>query len=96
MLDPRFEAWRARADAALAAALPDPELSPQRLHAAMRHAVLPGGKRIRPLLVYASGAVFDADERALDAAAAAVEMIHAYSLVHDDLPAMDDDAMRRG
>ena len=62
----------------------------------MRHAVLNGGKRMRPLLVYASGAVFEADERALDAPAAAVEMIHAYSLVHDDLPAMDDDALRRG
>jgi farnesyl diphosphate synthase len=96
MLDPRFEAWRARADAALATALPDPELSPQRLHAAMRRAVLPGGKRLRPLLVFASGAIFDTDERALDAPAAAVEMIHAYSLVHDDLPAMDDDALRRG
>ncbi|HEY5613152.1 MAG TPA: farnesyl diphosphate synthase [Lysobacter sp.] len=96
MLDPLFEAWRARADAALAQALPDPDASPQRLHAAMRHAVLLGGKRMRPLLVYASGAVFSTDERALDAPAAAVELIHAYSLVHDDLPAMDDDAMRRG
>lgn len=92
----RIDAWRARADAALAAALPDPESAPQRLHAAMRHAVLLGGKRLRPLLVYASGAVFAADERALDAPATAVELIHAYSLVHDDLPAMDDDALRRG
>ena len=92
----RIEGWRARADAALDNALPDPAASPQRLHAAMRHAVLLGGKRLRPLLVYASGAVFDADERVLDAPAAAVELIHAYSLVHDDLPAMDDDALRRG
>lgn len=92
----RIDAWRARADAALAAALPDPESAPQRLHAAMRHAVLLGGKRLRPLLVYASGAVFAADERALDAPATAVELIHAYSLVHDDLPAMDDDVLRRG
>ena len=100
MLDPavaaRIAHWRERADAALDAALPDPLSPPQRLHAAMRHAVLLGGKRMRPLLVYASGAVFDADERALDAPAAAVELIHAYSLVHDDLPAMDDDALRRG
>ncbi|MHB8911468.1 MAG: polyprenyl synthetase family protein [Lysobacter sp.] len=92
----RIDGWRARADTALAAALPDPGFHPQRLHAAMRHAVLLGGKRMRPLLVYASGAVFAADERALDAPAAAVELIHAYSLVHDDLPAMDDDALRRG
>jgi len=96
MPDPRMDHWRARADAALAAALPDPESNPQRLHAAMRHAVLLGGKRMRPLLVYASGAVFGADDHALDAPAAAVELIHAYSLVHDDLPAMDDDALRRG
>ncbi len=95
-VEPGIARWRDRADAALDAALPDPHSPPQRLHAAMRHAVLLGGKRMRPLLVYASGAVFDADERALDAAAAAVELIHAYSLVHDDLPAMDDDALRRG
>ena len=96
MPDSRFDAWRARADAALAAALPDPDASPQRLHAAMRHAVLLGGKRMRPLLVYASGAVFETDDGVLDAPATAIELIHAYSLVHDDLPAMDDDALRRG
>jgi farnesyl diphosphate synthase len=96
MPDSRLTGWRERADAALARALPDPESAPQRLHAAMRHAVLLGGKRMRPLLVYASGALFDADETTLDAPAAAVELIHAYSLVHDDLPAMDDDALRRG
>lgn len=96
MPDPRIDDWRARADAALERVLPDPDTQPQRLHAAMRHAVLLGGKRMRPLLVYASGAVFAADELALDAPAAAVELIHAYSLVHDDLPAMDDDALRRG
>jgi farnesyl diphosphate synthase len=62
----------------------------------MRYSVLGGGKRMRPLLVYASGQIFGADEAALDAPAMAVELIHAYSLVHDDLPAMDDDAMRRG
>jgi farnesyl diphosphate synthase len=67
-----------------------------RLHAAMRHAVLDGGKRMRPLLVYATGTAFGAHEKDLDAPAAAVELIHAYSLVHDDLPSMDDDALRRG
>ena len=96
MPDPQLTGWRERADAALARALPDPQSAPQRLHAAMRHAVLLGGKRMRPMLVYASGALFEASEDALDAPAAAVELIHAYSLVHDDLPAMDDDALRRG
>jgi len=88
--------WRERADAALQRALPDPHSPPQRLHAAMRHAVLLGGKRMRPLLVYAAGAAFGATVETLDAPAVAVELIHAYSLVHDDLPAMDDDALRRG
>src|SRR3546814_5028280 len=58
--------------------------------------ILLGGKRMRPLLVYATGTAFGADIDALDAPALAVELIHAYSLVHDDLPAMDDDALRRG
>ena len=95
---PEFDvgAWRARVDAALAAALPAAAASPQRLHAAMRHAALDGGKRMRPLLVYATGTAFDANPAHLDAPAMAVELIHAYSLVHDDLPAMDDDALRRG
>ncbi len=62
----------------------------------MRHAMLGGGKRIRPLLVYAAGTAFGVEEPRLDAPAAAVELIHGYSLVHDDLPAMDDDALRRG
>ena len=96
MPDFDFGPWRARVDAALSAALPDPGTSPQRLHGAMRHAVLLGGKRMRPLLVYAAGTAFGADAPALDAPAVAVELIHAYSLVHDDLPAMDDDALRRG
>ncbi len=69
---------------------------PARLHQAMRYAVLDGGKRVRPLLVYAAGQLFDADQATLARAAAAVEMIHAYSLVHDDMPCMDDDALRRG
>jgi len=83
-------------EASLDAALPDPTRAPQRLHAAMRHAALGGGKRMRPLLVYAAGTMTGADEGVLDAPATAVELIHAYSLVHDDLPAMDDDALRRG
>lgn len=92
----RFGAWAARAEAALERVLPADTAPPQRLHAAMRYATLGGGKRLRPLLVYATGAALDADEAALDFPAAAVELIHAYSLVHDDLPAMDDDALRRG
>jgi len=92
----RWRAWAGRVERALEAALPPPDDAPQRLHRAMRHAVLGGGKRMRPLLVYATGTAFGVDEAALDAPAAAVELIHAYSLVHDDLPAMDDDALRRG
>ena len=91
-----FATWRARVEAALDQALPSAEDSPQRLHAAMRHGVLNGGKRMRPLLAYATGTAFGADVSRLDAAAVAVELIHCYSLVHDDLPAMDDDALRRG
>jgi farnesyl diphosphate synthase len=96
MADPDFAPWRGRAEAALERALPDPVLAPQRLHAAMRHGVLNGGKRIRPLLVYATGTALGVREADLDAAAAAVELVHCYSLVHDDLPAMDDDDLRRG
>ena len=95
-LDALFARWRQRVDDAIAAALPDPETEPRRLHAAMRHAALLGGKRMRPLLVYATGAALATDLERLDPAATAVELIHAYSLVHDDLPAMDDDALRRG
>jgi len=92
----RAAQWRARIDACLEQSLPPSIASPVRLHAAMRHAVLDGGKRMRPLLVYATGTAFGVDEKDLDAPAAAVELIHAYSLVHDDLPSMDDDALRRG
>ncbi len=88
--------WTARSEATLDALLPTAAQAPQRLHAAMRHAALGGGKRMRPLLVYAAGRCFGAPLEALDHAGAAVELIHAYSLVHDDLPAMDDDAVRRG
>jgi len=86
----------ARADAVLARALPPEDQPPAELHRAMRYAVLGGGKRLRPLLVYATGTTFGAPLETLDASAAAVEIIHAYSLVHDDLPAMDDDSLRRG
>lgn len=92
----RWRAWADRVERFLDAALPREDEVPQRLHAAMRHAVLGGGKRMRPLLVYATGTALGVAEEDLDAAAAAVELIHAYSLVHDDLPAMDDDDLRRG
>ena len=76
--------------------LPAADAVPAKLHEAMRYALLGGGKRVRPLLVYAAGALFGADAAVLSRAAAAVEMIHAYSLVHDDMPCMDDDELRRG
>ncbi len=76
--------------------MPDQPATPRRLHTAMRYAVLGDGKRIRPQLVYAAGAACGVHEAILDAPAVAVELVHAYSLVHDDLPAMDDDALRRG
>ena len=95
-LSPDLLAHSARADHVLARVLPPEDQPPVELHRAMRYAVLGGGKRLRPLLVYATGQTFDAPPAALDASAAAVEIIHAYSLVHDDLPAMDDDSLRRG
>nr|WP_211236840.1 farnesyl diphosphate synthase [Chitinimonas koreensis] len=81
---------------ALGGVLPPSDHLPQRLHAAMRYAVLGGGKRVRPLLVFAAGELVGAPAERLQYAAAAVELIHAYSLVHDDLPCMDDDVLRRG
>ena len=95
-----FATWMraqgARTEAALEAALPSTDTIPHTLHEAMRYAVLGGGKRVRPLLVHAAGEVVGATPEACDAAACAVEMIHAYSLVHDDMPCMDDDDLRRG
>lgn len=76
--------------------LPAAERVPQRLHAALRYSVLGTGKRLRPILVYATGEALEAPLERMDAPAAAVELIHGYSLVHDDLPAMDDDDLRRG
>lgn len=95
-----FENWRQdmlkRTELALDRWLPVGDTTPARLHEAMRYAALGGGKRFRPLLCYASGASVGADQGALDAVSAALEMMHVYSLVHDDLPAMDDDDLRRG
>ena len=85
-----------RVESALEGALPAADESPQSLHAAMRYAALGGGKRVRALLAYASGELAGADAGLVDHAAVAVELIHAYSLVHDDLPCMDDDVLRRG
>lgn len=87
---------QARADAALAALLVAPLSELERLYAAMRYSVINGGKRIRPLLVYAACEALGGRNEQADGAACAVELIHAYSLVHDDLPAMDDDDLRRG
>ncbi|MDM5176366.1 polyprenyl synthetase family protein [Massilia sp. DJPM01] len=95
-----FDDWmktvQAGVEEALGALLPAADAVPHKLHEAMRYTVLGGGKRVRPLLVFAAGALSGAATRALERAAAAVEMIHAYSLVHDDMPCMDDDALRRG
>lgn len=95
-LTPRLRAFAARVEARLAAALPPEEREPSKLHAAMRYGVLGGGKRIRPLLAYGAAEALGADPASADACAVAVEVIHAYSLIHDDLPAMDDDDLRRG
>ncbi|MGE0115125.1 MAG: polyprenyl synthetase family protein [Steroidobacteraceae bacterium] len=88
--------WQADTEAALAHYLPESSASPTRLHEAMRYSVLGGGKRVRPALVYATAAALGLSQTSVTAAACAVEMIHVYSLIHDDLPAMDDDNLRRG
>ena len=90
------QSWTQRVEAKLDAVLPKVDGSPRTLHEAMRYSVLGGGKRIRPLLVYATGVSLGARESQLDTPAAAIELMHAFSLVHDDLPAMDDDDLRRG
>ncbi|HEX7964723.1 MAG TPA: farnesyl diphosphate synthase [Gammaproteobacteria bacterium] len=92
----RVPDYSARIEKVLDLWLPSAEKIPQRLHSAMRYAVLGGGKRLRPLLIYAAGEALGMPPERLDGPAAAVEIIHAYSLIHDDLPAMDDDALRRG
>ena len=87
---------QSRVEAALDAVLPASGHAPRGLHSAMRYAALGGGKRIRPLLAYAAGELAEADAKRVDAVATAVELIHAYSLVHDDMPCMDNDSLRRG
>jgi farnesyl diphosphate synthase len=97
---PDFQVWisthQQRFEDVLRQLLPSAEIAPQRLHAAMRYSVLDGGKRVRPLLAFAAGELVGADVSRVNYAAAAVELIHAYSLVHDDMPCMDDDVLRRG
>ncbi|ADE10944.1 polyprenyl synthetase family protein [Sideroxydans lithotrophicus] len=95
-----FLSWvsihQSRFEDAVGRLLPQTDVLPQRLHAAMRYSVLEGGKRVRPLLAYAAGELAGAPIERVEIAAAAVELIHAYSLVHDDMPCMDDDVLRRG
>jgi len=95
-LETLITTYQQRINQALLNYLPARLIQPSRLHEAMHYAVLNGGKRIRPLLVYLTGQTLAVDPKLLDAPACAVEFIHAYSLVHDDLPAMDDDDLRRG
>lgn len=95
-----FAAWVADRqtfiESALQRLLPAPDIAPQRLHQAMRYSVLGGGKRVRPLLAFAAGELVGASPARVELAAAAVELIHVYSLVHDDMPCMDNDVLRRG
>ena len=95
-----FRDWaksrQANIESVLQTLLPAADIAPERLHDAMRYAVLGGGKRVRPLLAFAAGDLTGASEERVGIAAAAVELIHVYSLVHDDLPCMDDDVLRRG
>ena len=95
-----FQAWmggvQSRMESVLGRVLPAASVAPARLHEAMRYATLEGGKRVRPLLAFGAGEVSGAPQERVEIAAAAVEMIHAYSLVHDDMPCMDDDVLRRG
>jgi len=95
-LNERLERWRQRVERELERWLPPDTAVPQRLHAAQRYGALGPGKRIRPALVYATAETLGVPLERVDGAACAVELIHAYSLVHDDLPAMDDDDLRRG
>jgi len=92
----RLQVYQESVEAALDHWLPKASIQPEKLHEAMRYSVLSEGKRIRPVLVYATGEAFGVDLKALDGPASAVEIIHAYSLIHDDLPSMDDDDLRRG
>lgn len=96
VLKERLQQIQARMDQVLAQYLPATSMQPQQLHASMRYSALGAGKRVRPFLVYATGEALGIEQALLDVPAAAVEMIHVYSLIHDDLPAMDDDDLRRG
>jgi len=87
---------RTRVEQALSRWLPDAQTAPQKLHEAMRYAVLGSGKRVRPVLAYATGKALGVSVERLHGPACALELVHAYSLVHDDLPSMDDDDLRRG
>lgn len=91
-----MQAVQARVEAALSSKLPPAEAIPARLHQAMRYASLNAGKRVRPLLAFATGDLANSPPERLEIVACAVELIHSYSLVHDDLPCMDDDVLRRG
>ena len=92
----KLSGYQSRVNAALDRWIPASTVTPKSLHEAIRYAVFAGGKRIRAVLVYAGGEAFKVEPAALDACACAVEMVHTYSLIHDDLPAMDDDDLRRG
>lgn len=92
----QLEAWRVHMEQALAQRLPSANAEPKRLHEAMRYSVLGGGKRVRAALVFATARTVGLREVDVEGAACAIELVHAYSLVHDDLPAMDDDDLRRG
>ena len=100
MSAPDFTTWSretaTQVETALSELLPDLRIAPARLHDAMRYSTLGGGKRVRAMLVYGAGELTEAPAERLRIAASAVEMIHAYSLIHDDLPCMDDDVLRRG
>ena len=91
-----LKSWQVRMEEALARRLPDPQAVPARLHEAMRYSVLGGGKRIRPALVFATARTLGLNDADVESVACAIEFVHVYSLVHDDLPAMDDDDLRRG
>ena len=93
---PQIANWQQRFESVLEQRLPGVDSKPEMLHEAMRYSALAGGKRFRPVLIYAAGQALGIPAENLDATASAIELIHAYSLIHDDLPAMDDDDLRRG
>lgn len=96
LVQDQISRWRERSHVTLEQWMPTEHTAPERLHEAMRYCVFNGGKRIRPVLSYAAGYALNIAPTLVDPSAAAIELVHAYSLVHDDLPAMDDDDLRRG